>query len=69
MYVCLCHALSDRQIKELAGNGVRSAAKVYQHFGVRPRCGKCVSHVRDLVRDGQSAVTVSGCGAGCSCGR
>lgn len=69
MYVCLCHGLSDRQIQELAGKGIRSAAKVYQHFGVRPRCGKCVSYVRDMVKDGGEPVAAGGCGPGCSCGR
>ncbi len=68
MYVCLCHGFTDRQVKELAASGTRSVAKVYQHFGVRPKCGKCVQYVRDIVKDGESVAAPAGsCGAGCSC--
>lgn len=68
MYICLCHGFTDGQVKELAQAGVRSAAKVYQHFGVKPRCGKCVAYVRDMVKDGgEPIVTQGGCGAGCTC--
>lgn len=66
MYVCLCHGFTDKQVKDLARNGTQSAAKVYQHFGVRPRCGKCVPYVRDMIRDSDSGET-AGCGAGCGC--
>lgn len=68
MYVCLCHGFTDHQVKELAHGGTRSAAQVYQHFGVRPRCGKCVPYVRDMVKEGDSSVAAGGCGAGCRCG-
>lgn len=71
MYVCLCHGFTDHQVKELAESGTRSAAKIYQHFGVRPRCGKCVPYVRDMVKkDGSDQQAVGGCGGagGCRCG-
>lgn len=65
MYVCLCHGLTDHKIKELAASGTRTAAGVYQQLGVRPKCGKCVPYVRDMVKDGHE-----GCSGGaCSCGR
>lgn len=68
MYVCLCHGVTDHEIKALAAAGKRSAAQVYQHFGVKPKCGKCVSYVRDLVQDGGSAGSGHGCGGACRCG-
>jgi len=50
MYVCICHAFTDKQVKAAIGKGAQSTAKVYESFGVRPQCGKCVRCVRDLVR-------------------
>ena len=50
MYVCICHAFTDRQVERALDEGVRSAAGVYKALGCTPQCGKCVSHVREMVR-------------------
>ena len=67
MYVCLCHGFTDHKVKELTAAGTCSATQVYRHFGVRPRCGKCVPSVRDMVRDGtaEAAPSDQGCGGVC----
>lgn len=41
MYVCVCHALTDRQIRQHA-TVAESIAALYRALGVRPACGKCV---------------------------
>lgn len=70
MYVCLCHGVTDHEIKALATAGARSAAQVYRHFGVKPKCGKCVPYVRDLVQGGSDdAAAGQGCSGLCPCGR
>jgi bacterioferritin-associated ferredoxin len=66
MYLCLCHGITDHQVKQLSADGTRSTAQVYSHFGVRPKCGKCVPYVRDLVKG--EAGADSGCGGTCQCG-
>jgi bacterioferritin-associated ferredoxin len=54
MYVCLCHGLNDRQVRAaIDEGGAGSAAQVYQHYDCRPRCGKCVPMVRDMVKAGR----------------
>ena len=68
MYVCLCHGFTDHEIKALASAGTRSAAQVYRHFGVKPKCGKCVPYVRDLVQSDSDA-GAPGCSGACPCGR
>lgn len=50
MYVCICNALTDKQIRAALNDPGCSAAKVYARLGCTPQCGKCVPHVRDLVR-------------------
>ncbi|KAF0141442.1 MAG: putative bacterioferritin-associated ferredoxin [Rhodospirillaceae bacterium] len=49
MYVCICHGLSDRQIKQAVCQGACRAAEVYKYFGVRPQCGRCVPYVRAIL--------------------
>lgn len=69
MYVCLCHGLNDRQVRSaIDEGGAGSAAQVYRHFDCKPRCGKCVPYVRDLVKAAKGAET-GGCGGdgGCAC--
>jgi bacterioferritin-associated ferredoxin len=52
MILCLCHGLSDRQIRAACGRPeIGAVSCVYRHFGCRPQCGKCVPLVRDMLRD------------------
>lgn len=60
MYVCICHGFTDKQVKTAVNQGARSTAKVYESFGVRPQCGKCVDCVRDMVRTSPQAVPAMG---------
>jgi bacterioferritin-associated ferredoxin len=52
MYVCVCNGISDRTVKAAVAAGCRSVAQVYQAVGERPQCGKCVRHIRAMVRAG-----------------
>lgn len=52
MYVCLCHGITDREIRKQCAAAPRcSVAEIYSARGVAPKCGKCVAMVRDLVTD------------------
>ena len=50
MYVCLCNALTERDVHRAIGNGCSSPGQVYRMLGTRPQCGMCVAEVRDMVR-------------------
>lgn len=51
MYICLCNALTERQVREAAAAGDGSTDGVYRTFGTQPRCGKCVPLVEGILRD------------------
>ncbi len=57
MYVCLCNAFTDRQVRAVCPGAGSSAAAVYCALGVRPKCGKCVPTVRQILDEVSSAVT------------
>lgn len=51
MYVCLCHGITDREIRRQSTTTSCSVSDVYQARGVAPKCGKCVSLVRAILRE------------------
>ena len=65
MYVCICHPITDKQIKQVLKDGAHTTASVFRHFGHKVRCGKCVPYVRDMVREHTEAQHAGGCGGNC----
>jgi bacterioferritin-associated ferredoxin len=57
MYVCLCNALTDRDLRLQIASGVPSVSMVYQACGCQPQCGKCVPFVRQMLREGMEDTT------------
>ncbi len=41
MYVCICNAVTDRTIREVAAAGARTFADVRRHTGCADCCGNC----------------------------
>ena len=41
MYVCICHGITDRAIREAAVRGVDSLARLACETGVGTCCGSC----------------------------
>jgi bacterioferritin-associated ferredoxin len=51
VYVCLCNALTDRQVKQAAATaGSTRPASVYAACGCRAQCGQCVKALVSLLR-------------------
>ncbi|MBW4935440.1 bacterioferritin-associated ferredoxin [Marinobacter sp. F4206] len=51
MYVCLCHGVTDREIREAAENGVSSMRQLGKEMGVGRQCGRCASTAREILRE------------------
>lgn len=49
MYVCVCKAVTDGQIKQAIDNGVSSRRQLFHCFGVGGDCGKCNKLVKELL--------------------
>jgi bacterioferritin-associated ferredoxin len=54
MFVCVCHALTDRQIRQQAVAAC-SLSELYRSLGIRPECGKCVPCVRTILTNARPA--------------
>ena len=64
MYVCICHALTDVDVRAAETEGAASDAdEVFRHFGVKPECGRCVPCMRGLLAGGCRAAGEQACWA------
>ena len=49
MYVCICHGVTDRAIREAAESGVRDVAELAIETGIGTGCGSCVGLAQQLL--------------------
>jgi bacterioferritin-associated ferredoxin len=49
MYVCICHAVTEKHIKQAVNSGLDSMREVRNCLGVGSQCGKCVCHAKDVI--------------------
>ncbi|MEO4048934.1 bacterioferritin-associated ferredoxin [Pseudomonas sp. CAU 1711] len=59
MYVCLCHGVTDGQIREAIFEGCCSYRDVRDSLGVGTQCGKCACLAKQVVRDTLSEIQSS----------
>ncbi len=58
VYICLCNALTDRKLKQVAAAGTgRRLVDVYEACGCRAQCGQCAKAILKLLREHTSQVT------------
>jgi len=55
MYVCICNAITDKQIRKAAESGVRSLWDLQKELGVASNCGKCSEMAAEIIRNNQTA--------------
>ncbi|MGL4206195.1 MAG: (2Fe-2S)-binding protein [Aeromonadaceae bacterium] len=61
MYVCICHAVTERQIETLLAEGDKSMFDVRRELKVGSQCGRCTCTARALVNRFYS-ISEPGCG-------
>lgn len=49
MIVCICRAVSDRQIRSVVSDGAQTVGQVRAELGCGGDCGKCAPQVRDMI--------------------
>ncbi len=51
MYVCVCHAVTERQIREAAVQGMRTVKALKQCLGLASVCAKCARCAHQILRE------------------
>jgi bacterioferritin-associated ferredoxin len=50
MYVCVCNAITDRDVRTQTQSQCCTVSAIYRSLGTKPKCGKCVPLMRQLMR-------------------
>ncbi len=53
MYVCICKAVTDKQIRRAAARGVDSLYELRETLGVGSGCGSCADMAQDILMQHQ----------------
>ena len=55
MYICICNAVTDKQIIEAQQDGCNSIDEITRALGVGDCCGSCIEQAEDLLIQGAGA--------------
>ncbi len=67
MIVCLCRAVSDRDIRSSVRDGVRNIRQLRASLPVADCCGKCGPQVRELINASRATEAADATTMGCAC--
>jgi bacterioferritin-associated ferredoxin len=59
MYVCLCNALTDAQIRAAASAGAARVRDLYAGCGCAAQCGCCTATVLTILREARAGQTTA----------
>ncbi len=59
MYVCLCNALTDRQVRQAVADGACRPREVYGACACRAQCGGCTNAILCLIREARTAAAAA----------
>jgi bacterioferritin-associated ferredoxin len=57
MYVCICNAITDKQIRRAAKNGVDNLYELRDSLGVASTCGSCADQARSILQEARQSAT------------
>ena len=49
MFVCICHGITDTQIREAAENGCKTVSELTMRTGAGSTCGTCADMAADIL--------------------
>ncbi|WP_191603152.1 (2Fe-2S)-binding protein [Marinomonas algicola] len=50
MFICICNAVTDNQIKCALDKGAKTMSDLHKSLSVGSCCGKCVRPARDIMK-------------------
>ena len=49
MYICICNAIRERDLRSLAQDAPGDAEALYARMGCQPQCGQCLEDADFLI--------------------
>ena len=60
MYVCICNAVTDGQIRQAASEGITRVRELGSCLGVAQCCGKCALQARAVLEESNRDLSMGG---------
>ena len=57
MYVCICNAVTERQVRECASRGACSVAELDSNLGIGAGCGRCLECAEEILKSLEPAAS------------
>ena len=55
MYICICNAVTEKEIREAADAGVRNLWDLQAELGVASNCGSCKETAAEILSEARTA--------------
>jgi bacterioferritin-associated ferredoxin len=49
MIVCVCNAITEHELREIAGRDARTPETAYAKLGCEPQCGCCLDYAQEII--------------------
>ena len=49
MIVCVCNAITEKEVREAACKGARTPEAAYDFHGFEPECGCCLDYAQEII--------------------
>lgn len=56
MYICICNAIRESDLRSAARCGAGSAEALYRAMGKEPQCRQCLDEAEDIVSEERAAL-------------
>ncbi|BDY06572.1 MULTISPECIES: (2Fe-2S)-binding protein [Ferrimonas] len=50
MYVCICHAVTEKQVRQAVDDGATDVKSLKQKLGVGSECGRCIQATLEVIQ-------------------
>jgi bacterioferritin-associated ferredoxin len=51
MYVCICHGITDRQVRQAVDDGANSMRQLREQMPIGSCCGRCLGTAKEILND------------------
>jgi len=58
MYVCICNAITDKQIRKAAKSGAKDLWDLQRQLGVASGCGSCKETASEILRETRQRASI-----------
>ena len=57
MYVCICNNITSKKIEKAVNEGVSKTKNIYSYYNCRPKCGKCITFVDEMLNSNSALLS------------